>query len=274
MVYPRQLQKEKYRFIPLGKRPDKLKEPIEKGWSGQNNYTYKDSRLLRYVRSGFNYGVLGGYGNLGIFDFDSLEDYKKYKSIFPKTFEVRTKRGYHLYFECEYVESFDFDGGEFRAKGRYCVGPNSRHPEGCVYLPNDEEITVLTKAEIMPLQKEVVSSYQNNVLEVSKPELYKRSWLRYNDKLELKEVEGKWIQVRICGVMPNLNDRGKHIIGFLVGSEFKWRELNRVNEKKLVRWFGYERYYWLNKEVFISAVPYVQGQKGTYQLVIENKIRK
>lgn len=48
---PKQLQKEEFRFVLLGKNS---KLPIEEDWQNTNNYRYDDPKLLNHLANGGN----------------------------------------------------------------------------------------------------------------------------------------------------------------------------------------------------------------------------
>ena len=153
-MIPKQLQKDCIRFIKLG-QGSWCKRPIEKGWSVEKNYNY---RQIMDQHDG-NYGVVGGYGNLLIIDFDSEFFQEKCRFLFPETFTVKTggKGLHHLYyFVDEIFPKFglkDKAGNtvvDFQCKGAYVVGPNCLHDSNKFYLvENDAEISHITKSFLM-----------------------------------------------------------------------------------------------------------------------------
>jgi len=154
-MIPKQLHKQDFRFIKLG-TGDWCKRPTEKGWSVENNYKFNDKEILDHIAKGNNYGVVGGYGNLLIIDFDSELFQKKLRSLLPPTFTVKTggKGLTHLYYLidepfCKFgirdkEENVVID---FQCKGSYVVGPNSIHDSGKPYIVlNDIPIKKIKKS--------------------------------------------------------------------------------------------------------------------------------
>lgn len=127
---PWQLQRMSLRFY-LAR--DKL--PIEKEWTTNNNYIYFHEKLVNHTG---NYGVVCGYGNLIVLDFDNITYYESVATKLPKTFTVLTakKRYPHMYY---FLDSNDTmfkktavrnDKGitlmDIQAKGSGVIGPGSK----------------------------------------------------------------------------------------------------------------------------------------------------
>lgn len=92
----------------------------------------------RYVLSGIAVVCGRVSGGLVIRDFDDEAAYKRWAQRFPELAlsapTVRTKRGYHVYFQCETtVRSRRLENGELRAERHYVVCPPSLHPQGGEY---------------------------------------------------------------------------------------------------------------------------------------------
>ena len=137
---PKQLQNPEFRFCLI--RP-KTKIPFEKEWQ-KNGYKFNDKKLLDHINRGGNYGVIGGYGNLRILDIDDKTKVTEFKSMFDKTFMIKTgSGGLHIYFTSDYNKPHILKNemGEYRAEAMQCVGPGSTHPSGNTYdLINNEKI--------------------------------------------------------------------------------------------------------------------------------------
>ncbi|MBC8553802.1 MAG: bifunctional DNA primase/polymerase, partial [Candidatus Brocadiales bacterium] len=83
---PIQLQNINFGFVKLRK---KSKIPLEKDWQ---NKPYRFNAIQSWVAHGFNYGVLGSYGDLIVIDADTKELDKVVKDKLPDTFTVKTPR--------------------------------------------------------------------------------------------------------------------------------------------------------------------------------------
>lgn len=103
MIIPDQLRNKGFRFIKLGQAGTSYgKCPIEKDYLLSNNYEWYDTGFnFHHMLDEHNYGVLGGFGNLVIIDFDSKWFQDKVK--LPPTFTVASggKGLHHKYFIIE-----------------------------------------------------------------------------------------------------------------------------------------------------------------------------
>lgn len=168
---PKQLQ-----FCRFIKTNDKM--PIEKEWNTYNNYNYED--MSEYIKNKKTYGVVCGFKNLLVIDFDDAEFQNKIISkydIFNKTFAVKSanKQLGHYYFFVEKVpESFkglDADGKTiFDAQGisKQVIGANSILSNGKKYeiLQNNEILHVeYTLIKNILLQQEDDNTKKENVID-------------------------------------------------------------------------------------------------------------
>ncbi len=134
----------------------KMKKPYEKNWTNKP-YTYEDiTEWLKIKKE--NYGVLTGFGGLGVLD-DDTEDkrlMKLYEENFPKTFRVRD----HNYLIIKGWDGkkikFKDNMGELQGMGQQVVGAGSIHPSGVEYDLR-EDIPIL-EVEIEKF-KEVFKDY-------------------------------------------------------------------------------------------------------------------
>lgn len=136
MKLPSRLRKEGISFVLI--KP-KDKRPFEKEWT-QKPYSHNDKKLLDHIESGGNYGVIGGYSNLFIIDFDDVEIQKKIAPLLPKTFSIKTGGGgLHLYYFSKTTpKSYKIKDSEktlidIQGEGKMVVGPGSIHPNGNEY---------------------------------------------------------------------------------------------------------------------------------------------
>jgi P4 family phage/plasmid primase-like protien len=136
---PIQLCKGDLRFCKVAKMG---KRPVEKGWQ-KNGYQYNDPALLQWLAEGGNYGSMGGFGDLVIFDADDLQRLQELGIMdkFPNTLVARTpgRGGWHVYLICPGIgkkqalydpEKKDPDGkflhvSDIVGKGMQAVGPGS-----------------------------------------------------------------------------------------------------------------------------------------------------
>lgn len=130
---PRQLRNPSFRFCKVARNG---KNAIEKDWQTNVNYSYTSLDLHTSLRNDYNYGVIGGWGNLLILDFDTYEAYTRMCELLPPTFAVKSaSKGLpHLYYTCQYsspnsVKIFDEERNtliDVQGHRKYCVGPGSK----------------------------------------------------------------------------------------------------------------------------------------------------
>ncbi len=168
---PLQLQKEDFGFVKLQK---KSKIPFEKNWQSK---PYSFIEIQDWISRGYNYGILGGYGDLIIIDADTEGINTILKNKFPPTFTVKTpKQGYHFYYLCKDIKKKivlkkgDVHYGEIISKGSQVVGPGSIHPDTgtCYIVDNDIDITGIAKEQIYSLVRDYIPSALVNEKDIHK----------------------------------------------------------------------------------------------------------
>jgi len=132
MQIPKKLKNDKLRFIKLR---GKTKNPLEKNWTKDANYSYDE--ISEWSNEGNNYGVATGFGRLGVIDCDLEILDKRVQEELPETFTVETGSGGHHYYY--FVEGLDekfifwykgtIHAGELQWQGQQVVGAGSIHPE-------------------------------------------------------------------------------------------------------------------------------------------------
>lgn len=134
---PKELQKSEFRFCLVQKSH---KNPFEQEWQSKNNYAYDNDILKNHINDSGNFGIIGGYGNLLIIDFDNKEFEEKYAPYLPETFTVKTgSGGTHLYYLCDDCPSFKIlDNNkntlaDIQGRGKQVIVPESTHPNGNKY---------------------------------------------------------------------------------------------------------------------------------------------
>lgn len=94
-----------------------------------------------FARPGYNLAVITGWRGLAVIDFDDLGVYSAWIAGLDglagealTTYQVRTRRGVHLYFYIdEPAHNAHGDGWDVKAAGGYVLAPPSVHPSGHVY---------------------------------------------------------------------------------------------------------------------------------------------
>jgi P4 family phage/plasmid primase-like protien len=178
-----QLQNEAFSFCKVMKMD---KKPFEQGWS-KKGYQWNDPSLQAWLQEGGNYGVMGGHGDLIIFDADALQRLQDLGIIdgLPETFTVKTpgRGGLHFYYTCPGIEKklalFDPEETELDKKGRLsykhvadlvakgmqAVGPGSirAFPAGelrAYEVVKDVPIASISKEKLLEILKPLRTSFK------------------------------------------------------------------------------------------------------------------
>lgn len=153
---PLPLKNPAHRFYLIKKNK---KVPSQKGWTKTMNYDYDNIVLRTHIGNGKNYGLVCGYGNIIVIDFDSQEYYDKIKDKLPETFTVITagKQLPHLYYRLTGVDykikkmMVDDEQGnrlcDIQTSGCGVVAPGSKIGER-FYEPNKKWITAISLDKI------------------------------------------------------------------------------------------------------------------------------
>lgn len=100
-----------------------------------------------------NYGVVCGWNNLVVLDFDQIQEYNKWLLWTAKSggltcyvgeyaFRVATARGVHVYIRLPHKEkNRKLPGIDIKGDG-YVLGPGSVHPSGAVYTPMRDVLNI------------------------------------------------------------------------------------------------------------------------------------
>lgn len=132
-MLPEQLRNDEFGFVKL--KPN-TKVPFEKDWPTK---PYNHGEIQNWLAAGNNYGVLGSIGGLIIIDADTEELYNRVFEVLPKTFTVKTSKGFHFYYIAhDVVRKYVLAKagkhfGEIISTGSQAVGPNCKHPSGVIY---------------------------------------------------------------------------------------------------------------------------------------------
>lgn len=202
---PSTLKKDRFRFIKV---KEGEKRPIEKNWQEKNNYKYNDPELIKHLRNGGNYGVVGGYGDLVIIDCDKEKAAEKVRENLPETLTVQSGsgNGWHFYYISEDLDqpirlSDDSAGdiGDVQAKGKMAVGPKSLHPSGNRYKIENYRKVAKVSAE------EIKSAFEEFLVDYSVSES--------NKSLESEYSENGSIRITDVVDVSNLKKRGSEFQG-------------------------------------------------------------
>jgi hypothetical protein len=133
------------------------KQPMMK-WSLLQDHQAQPEMVSRWFSLPANLGIITGYNNLLVLDFDSLTEYTRWLgwigkqpiySLAKRAFAVRTSRGVHVYFRSAQPErNRHIDKIDVKARFGYVVGPGSVHPSGATYTPLHGDFFIPTIANL------------------------------------------------------------------------------------------------------------------------------
>ena len=136
-----------------------------RAWEPYQNILSTSTEIYQWLASGWNnYGVVCGWDNLVVIDFDSLEYFSLWcmwlhqagmGCISETSFKVVTARGMHVYLrtsDAAYNEKRI--GIDVQAQRRFVVGPGCLHPSGTQYVPVGELhlVQVESVQRILPIE--------------------------------------------------------------------------------------------------------------------------
>ena len=164
----------KIRFQGLGVRLIEVKargkEPIERNWDVNKNYSFNDPRILRHIGSGGNYGLTSIDGSCASVDADAKKIQDALDVKLPLTFRYSTgKDGHFQYWYA--IEDPPIgcvplkDGAYIKGKGGMVVVPGSIHPNGTVYGSREIRnvpIATVTKAQLLDALSEFLVTPSNS----------------------------------------------------------------------------------------------------------------
>ena len=147
-------------LIPLSHRSKLPEDSLTGGtWSQYFTQSNTEYQLALWLSSGWlNYGVVCGWRNLVVIDFDLMEYYNIWKlyigALADTAFKVRTSRGIHVYVTTSAPVCNDKRRGiDVQAQRKFVVGPGCVHPNGTQYVPVGEMVfsMVADIESILPL---------------------------------------------------------------------------------------------------------------------------
>ena len=163
LTYALEFLKSGISVIPLHHRS---KEPAIKAWQPFQTILSTELEINKWLSSDWlNYGVVCGWKNLMVIDFDDTTAFEiwldyflllnKHECIYPMPYIVKTARGAHVY--------LSVPGGDRANEKRrsvdlkfhgYVVGPGSVHPNGTQYAAVGEFqlVEVYSLDTILPLE--------------------------------------------------------------------------------------------------------------------------
>lgn len=128
--------------IPLRHRGKEPEAQLMGGaWEQYKTQLPTEYDINRWLYSGWqNYGVVAGWGNLAMIDFDTTEAFEIWQAyfkllsrVYDQPYIVRSARGAHVYVRMYNVSANQKRRGVDVKVHGYCVGPGSIHPSGATY---------------------------------------------------------------------------------------------------------------------------------------------
>jgi len=126
-------------------------------WEPYQKILSTETEIKRWFNGGslHNYGIVAGWQDLVILDFDDINRYYEWQLwtldqhsdssaniAATLAFKVYTNRGVHVYLKIpEKLNNSHIEGLDIKAHG-YVLGPGSTHPSGKIYTPETESIII------------------------------------------------------------------------------------------------------------------------------------
>lgn len=142
LEYAKEFIKSGISIIPLHHRS---KAPMLRTWEPYTTILSTCTELHKWLASGWNnYGVICGWGNLVVLDFDNLQWFALWRiwaasvglgRIVETSFKVLTARGVHVYLRTQAPATNEKRAGiDVQAQRRFVVGPGCTHASGTQYV--------------------------------------------------------------------------------------------------------------------------------------------
>jgi len=161
-------------FQHSGVRMIKIKEhgkqPLERNWTTDRNYSFNDLEVLKHIKSGGNYGITSIDGSYVAVDADTKEIQDALDTKLPLTFRYSTGTEAHFQYWYEIKDPPIGciplkDGAYIKGKGGMVVGPGSVYQNGIVYGSRelrDVPIATVTKAQLLDALSEFLVTPSNS----------------------------------------------------------------------------------------------------------------
>jgi Bifunctional DNA primase/polymerase, N-terminal/AAA domain len=144
-----------------------------------------------------NIGIACGASGVIVLDFDDGQP----PADLPKTYAVRTKRGFQLYFWGNHPSTFLYDEsgkkvGDLKSQGGYILAAGSIHPDGPVYTVADNSPIVDAPMDIIArLTRKPASATESGASNISALIASGAKIPRGQHDITLTAVAGKWRSV-------------------------------------------------------------------------------
>lgn len=221
--------KNKISLIPIYHRNKKPDTSLIGGtWEQYCTTPNTEYELISWLASGWlNYGVVAGWNNLVVIDFDSLEFFEIWKLwsamnntqyVADAAFKVATSRGIHVYVTTSAPVCNDKRVGiDVQAQRKFVVGPGSVHPSGVTYeaigamtFPLVENIESILPLDLFPrvVREHVIGSMPIVEMQSNNTEYDAFQVAMFGDHLDLisKVKSAVRIESMFANVRPTSND--------------------------------------------------------------------
>lgn len=191
-MIPQRLQQNQFRFIKVREN----KAPIEEEWTTKNNYLYYEAE--RFIEKDKRYGIVTGYGNLLVIDFDKKEIQDEILPKLPETFMTKSagKGLLHLYYIVDKPESFkvlDLNKetlADIQGEGKQVIGPGSILKNKEYTIAKDIDIARLDIAEIKGVFSKWIN-LENNINKSDRKEVDK-DCEKIKEKIKIPDLLQEW----------------------------------------------------------------------------------
>lgn len=132
--------------LPIGFRDKRPDFNLIKTWEPYKTQLPSDHELKTWFNQGrHNYGIITGWNNLAVIDFDDADEYRAWfwwcfktggiaSYVSKHAYQVATSRGIHVYIRLPHKERNRKAGTKIDIKADgYVLGPGSIHPSGPEY---------------------------------------------------------------------------------------------------------------------------------------------
>ena len=135
------------------------KEPLERGWTTQNNYAYNSPEISDWIWKGGNYGIFCPDGDCCSVDADIAEIQKVLDEKIPTYWYSTGREGHRQYvygISDPPIHNIPLTNGAYiKGQNGYAVGPGSIHPNGTIYglTKSEYPIRIVPKEELISVLK-------------------------------------------------------------------------------------------------------------------------
>jgi len=232
----------KARFIGSGVRLIKIKEhgkePVERNWTTDRNYSFNDLEILKHIKGGGNYGITSLDGSYAAVDADTKQIQDALDTKLPLTFRYSTGKGGHLQYwyaiEDPPIGCIPLkDGAYIKGKGGMVVGPGSLHPNGTIYGSReirDVPIARVTKTQLLGALSQFLIVSDN----YNKPKKEGRATKTQN--LRKKEITPEQVEELISALSETWRRANhlRHVLTLaIIGTCEKW-SWNKESVEKVI----------------------------------------